>query len=109
MEVAESSADDNAVSYVLPVLLMTSCLHVMGRHGRRDNGPGVSTFGSNAKTRKNTVVFYPLSIPISLKVRHAWSGDAQEKANDTIRYEMLLKVRSKADMSQPNLPHGTDN
>jgi len=28
---------------------------------------------------------------------------------DTIRYEMLLYVRSKANMSQLNLPHGTDN
>ena len=28
---------------------------------------------------------------------------------DTIRYEMLLSVRSKADISQLNLPRGTDN
>ena len=28
---------------------------------------------------------------------------------DTIRYEMLFNVRSKADISQLNLPHGTDN
>ena len=27
---------------------------------------------------------------------------------DTIRYEMLFNVRSKADISQLNLPHGTD-
>jgi len=29
--------------------------------------------------------------------------------HDTIRYEMLFNVRSKANMSQLNLPHGTDN
>ena len=29
--------------------------------------------------------------------------------NVTIRYEMLFNVRSKADASQLNLPHGTDN
>jgi len=28
---------------------------------------------------------------------------------DTIAYEMLFNVRSKANMSQLNLPHGTDN
>jgi len=28
---------------------------------------------------------------------------------DTIRYEMLFNLRSKADMSQLNLRHGTDN
>ena len=28
---------------------------------------------------------------------------------DTIRYEMLFNVRSKADLSQLNLPHGNDN
>ena len=30
-------------------------------------------------------------------------------AYDTIRYEMLFNVRSKADMSQLNLPHRTNN
>jgi len=30
-------------------------------------------------------------------------------AYDTIRYEMLFYVRSKADTSQLNLPHGTNN
>jgi len=28
--VARSSSDDNALRYVLPVLLMTSCFHIMG-------------------------------------------------------------------------------
>jgi len=29
--VARSSSDDNAISYVLPVLWMTSCFHIMGQ------------------------------------------------------------------------------
>jgi len=31
------------------------------------------------------------------------------RSYDTIRYEMLFYVRSKANMSQLNVPHGTDN
>jgi len=31
------------------------------------------------------------------------------KPYDTIRYETLFNVRPKAEMSQLNLPHGTNN
>ena len=41
MAVARSSSDDNAISYVLPVLNMTSCLPVMGYVARGLRGRGV--------------------------------------------------------------------
>jgi len=39
-------------------------------------------------------------------LRQATSGSFNEHYH-TIRYEMLFDVRSKADISQLNLPHGT--
>ena len=37
--------------------------------------------------------------------------DSRHEGNDTIRYDTrcYFNVRSKADISQLNLPHGTDN
>jgi len=41
--------------------------------------------------------------------RHITCSKMHHFINDTIRYEMLFNVRSKANMSQLNLQHGTDN
>jgi len=45
--------------------------------------------------------------PVELLVESGNIGEVNK--SDTIRYEMLFNVRSKANMSQLNLPHGTDN
>ena len=51
----------------------------------------------------------------SMALSHLWLGlpgdRYQSERYDTIRYDTrcYFNVRSKADMSQLNLPHGTDN
>jgi len=50
--------------------------------------------------------------PVELLVESGNIGEVNKSDTiryDTIRYEMLFNVRSKANMSQLNLPHGTDN
>jgi len=48
------------------------------------------------------------SVAAELLVRLNFQPPSEIYRNYTI-YEMLFNVRSKADMSQLNLPHGTDN
>ena len=73
--------------------LIEVCIHQMNRvNSRNDSGHDDSTM--------NIVVNVIVIVIIIAPVRY-----------DTIRYDTrcYFNVRSKADISQLNLPHGTDN
>jgi len=65
--VARSSSDDNAVRYVLPVLWMTSCFHVIGQihrgHWRIVHRDAAS--GAVGEVCYSQIVLFILSIEIS--------------------------------------------
>ena len=85
----------------------------------------------NNQTKKGlllslSVIFFQISDYLAKFLAVWWSGSQSAWDNhvlacnlakyspiyiryDTIRYEMLFNVRSKADMSRLNLPHGDDN
>jgi len=60
------------------------------------------TFFYSSMFKKNFWTFV-CEVPLRCSVNY------KNILHDTIRYEMLFYVRSKADMSRLNLPHGNDH
>ena len=74
--------------------------------------------GARRRGRPRTACIdvYRRGLPVKESIRmtedrYKWRKDVHGVANDTIRYDTrcYFNVRSKADISQLNLPHGTDN
>ena len=59
---ARSSSDDNAIRYVLPVLLMTSCLHIIGEAGLYSKGQ------KGGEVPTTTIVLFLLDMPETVSV-----------------------------------------
>jgi len=57
------------------------------------------------------ITYYKLQGWLGSRVVSVWTQAQKGLAYDTIRYDTrcYFNVRSKADISQLNLPHGTDN
>jgi len=68
LAVGRSSSDDNAISYVLPVLWMTSCFHIMGPRGQNiiRHYVSSSSLGSRTGGRRSSSV--RLQACLSVKV-----------------------------------------
>jgi len=59
--VAQSSSDDNVIRYVLPVLLMTSCLHIIGEAGYSKGQKG-------GEVPTTAIVLFLLDMPETVSV-----------------------------------------
>ena len=78
--------------------------------GRREAGVERRHDGAEIGHRRHEAVLLPGNIGSSCVVTvRSHSSATVALRYDTIRYEMLFNVRSKADISRLNLPHGNDN
>ena len=102
MDMARSSSAGVAIRSVVPVLWITSYLHIMDRYT-------AEVLEGTAKPCFLYGYSYRFPIPYRNERREGIYTDVNaQTAPHTMRYDMrcYVNVRSKADISQPNLLHG---